>query len=68
MERCWFAVGSMCVPDAVSMVRENLIAQLANIKTHPSVRLALEQEHVALHGWVYNIETGSIDALDGASG
>src|SRR3569623_2633659 len=25
-----------------SMVRENVIAQLANIKTHPSVRLALE--------------------------
>jgi len=51
-----------------SMVRENVIAQLANIKTHPSVRLALEQGHLALHGWVYNIETGSIDALDGASG
>jgi carbonic anhydrase len=50
-----------------SMVRENVIAQLANIKTHPSVRLALEQGHLALHGWVYNIETGSIDALDGAT-
>jgi|GEM_PF-4086540 len=68
MERCWFAVGSMCVPDAVVMVRENVTAQLANIKTRPSVRLALEQEHLALHGWVYNIETGSIDALDGANG
>jgi carbonic anhydrase len=33
-----------------SMVRENVIAQLANIKTHPSVRLALEQGHLALHG------------------
>ncbi|MBI0329336.1 carbonic anhydrase [Burkholderia plantarii] len=48
-----------------SMVRENVIAQLANIKTHPSVRLALEQGRLALHGWVYDIETGSIDALDG---
>ena len=26
-----------------SMVRENVIAQLANIRTHPSVRLALEK-------------------------
>jgi carbonic anhydrase len=50
-----------------SMVRENVIAQLANLKTHPSVRLALEQGRLALHGWVYDIESGSIDALDGAT-
>jgi carbonic anhydrase len=51
-----------------SLVHENVIAQLANLKTHPSVRLALAQGRLALHGWVYDIETGSIDALDGASG
>jgi carbonic anhydrase len=50
-----------------SMVRENVIAQLANLKTHPSVRLALEQGRVALHGWIFDIESGSIDALDGAT-
>ena len=50
-----------------SMIRENVIAQLANIKTHPSVRLAIEQGVLAIHGWVYDIETGSIDALDGAT-
>ena len=49
------------------MVRENVIAQLANLKTHPSVRLALEQGRVALRGWVYDIESGSIDTLDGAA-
>ncbi|MGX1175466.1 carbonic anhydrase [Pseudomonas fluorescens] len=47
-----------------SMVRENVIAQLANIQTHPSVRLAQEKGLLNLHGWVYDIETGSIDALD----
>jgi carbonic anhydrase len=46
-----------------SMVRENVIAQLANIQTHPSVRLAQEKGLLNLHGWVYDIETGSIDAL-----
>jgi carbonic anhydrase len=46
-------------------VRENVIAQLVNIKTHPSVALALEQGRLNLHGWVYDIETGSIVALDG---
>ncbi|MDP5292345.1 carbonic anhydrase [Oceanimonas sp. CHS3-5] len=50
-----------------SMVRENVIAQLANIQTHPSVRLALEEGRLALHGWVYDIESGRIEAFDGAS-
>jgi carbonic anhydrase len=50
-----------------SMVRENVIAQLLNLKTHPSVALALEQGRLKLHGWVYDIETGSIVALDGES-
>jgi len=50
-----------------SMVRENVLAQLANIKTHPSVALALEQGRLTLHGWVYDIESGAIVALDGAS-
>lgn len=51
-----------------AMVRENVIAQLANIQTHPSVRLALEEGRVALHGWIYDIESGRIDAFDGRTG
>jgi len=46
------------------MVRENVIAQLNNLRTHPSVALALAQGRLTLHGWVYDIESGSIDALD----
>jgi carbonic anhydrase len=49
-----------------SMVRENVIAQLNNIKTHPSVALALSQGRLNLHGWVYDIESGLIEALDDA--
>ena len=52
---------------AAAMVRENVIAQLANLQTHPSVRLALEEGRIALHGWVYDIESGSIAAFDGAT-
>lgn len=51
-----------------SMVRENVIAQLANIQTHPSVRLALEEKRVTLHGWVYDIESGCIQAFDSRTG
>lgn len=57
-------------PDAklASMIRENVIAQLANIRTHPSVALALSQGRTNLHGWVYDIETGQVEAFDGTSG
>ncbi|MDY4299285.1 carbonic anhydrase [Pseudomonas salmasensis] len=51
-----------------ALVRENVVAQLANLKTHPSVALAMEQGRMNLHGWVYDIETGGIDALDGHTG
>jgi carbonic anhydrase len=27
-----------------------------------------QQRRLALHGWVYDIETGSIDAIDGTTG
>lgn len=50
-----------------ALVRENVIAQLANLRTHPTVALALEQGVLNLHGWVYDIASGSIDTLDGNS-
>lgn len=49
---------------ADDLIRENVIAQLANIRTHPAVALALAQNRMNLHGWVYDIENGHIDALD----
>jgi carbonic anhydrase len=50
-----------------AMVRDNVIAQLTNLKTHPSVALALDQGRLTLHGWVYDIASGGIEALDGAT-
>lgn len=47
-----------------AMVRENVIAQLNNIKTHPSVAVGLRDGALRLHGWVYDIESGAIGALD----
>ncbi len=52
---------------ADAMVRENVIAQLANIRTHPAVALALSQGRLKLHGWVYDIENGHVDVLDPAT-
>ena len=47
-----------------AMVEENVIAQLNNIKTHPSVAVGLRDNAIRLHGWVYDIESGAIRALD----
>jgi carbonic anhydrase len=50
------------------MVRQNVVAQIANLRTHPSVALALDQDRLTLHGWFYDIAMGQVDALDGATG
>ncbi|MFE7412352.1 carbonic anhydrase [Streptomyces laurentii] len=49
--------------DVAALVRENVLAQLANLATHPSVARALSEKKVALHGWVYDIPTGNVDDL-----
>ncbi|MNT87127.1 Carbonic anhydrase 1 [compost metagenome] len=45
-----------------------MVAQLNNIRTHPSVALGIMQKRLTLHGWVYDIENGSLDALDESTG
>ncbi|MFJ2577223.1 carbonic anhydrase [Kitasatospora aureofaciens] len=51
-----------------ALVKDNVLAQLANLRTHPSVAKALVQHKVTLHGWVYDIGTGSAELLDTESG
>lgn len=47
---------------------ENVVCQLAHLRTHPSVASGIAQGHIALHGWYVDIHSGSILALDGESG
>ncbi|MEV7239068.1 carbonic anhydrase [Streptomyces sp. NPDC051020] len=49
--------------DVPALVRQNVLAQLANLATHPSVARALAEGKVALHGWVYDIPTGRVEDL-----
>jgi carbonic anhydrase len=51
-----------------ALVHDNVTLQLANLRTHPSVAAAMNQGKLRLHGWVYDIESGQIEALDGATG
>ncbi|MFZ3474372.1 carbonic anhydrase [Streptomyces sp. 4.24] len=55
--------------DRVSaLVRDNVAAQLANLATHPSVVRALAGGSLTLHGWVYDIATGSVGEIAPAAG
>lgn len=42
----------------------NVLVQIDNIRTHPSVAAALATGELNLYGWVYRIETGEILAYD----
>ncbi|HWL08657.1 MAG TPA: carbonic anhydrase [Planctomicrobium sp.] len=46
-------------------VEENVLVQLENLRTHPSVAAALARSAVKLHGWVYQLHTGKIFAYSG---
>ena len=42
----------------------NVVAQLDNLRTHPSVAKRLAAGNLALHGWVYHIASGTVTAYD----
>jgi carbonic anhydrase len=45
-------------------IEENILTQIENIETYPSVRSKLHGNQLSLHGWIYEIETGEIFAYD----
>lgn len=45
-------------------VEENVLVQLENLRTHPSVAAALSRQALKLHGWVYQFETGEVFGYD----
>ncbi len=49
--------------DVPALVRQNVLAQLANLATHPSVAKASAQGKVTVHGWVFDIPTGRVQDL-----
>lgn len=47
---------------------ENVVTQLAHLRTHPSVAAAIAAGEMALHGWYVDIHAGQIFGLDGETG
>ncbi|MGD1953052.1 MAG: carbonic anhydrase [Leptolyngbyaceae cyanobacterium] len=46
------------------LVAENILTQIENLRTYPVVRSRLHSGNLSLHGWIYNINDGSILAYD----
>ena len=51
-----------------ALVHENVLCQLRNLQTHPSVAVKLATGQLKLYGWVYNIENGTVDTFDAETG
>lgn len=49
-------------------IQENVLVQLQNLRTLPSVAARLASGNLDLHGWVYKFETGDVFAYDGETG
>ena len=44
--------------------RLSVVAQLENLMTYPSVKKRVESGEITLRGWLYDMETGSIECYD----
>ncbi|MBT6158104.1 MAG: carbonic anhydrase [Planctomycetaceae bacterium] len=49
-------------------VEQNVLVQLEQLRTHPSVAAALDSGSLNLHGWVYKFETGQVFGHDTQQG
>ena len=46
------------------MIEENVRAQLTNLKTHPAVASKMARGELTVHGWVYDIQHGTVSILN----
>jgi carbonic anhydrase len=49
-----------------AMIHENILVQLQNLQTHPSVLSRLAAGTLQLYGWIYDIGKGSVESFDAA--
>ena len=55
-------------PRLTATVEENVLVQLENLRTHPSVAAKLGRGELSLQGWVYKFETGQVFGYDAEQG
>jgi carbonic anhydrase len=60
----WLRYAKVENRDLLTLTERNVVAQLANLRTHPTVAARLKEGDLALHGWVYHIGEGLVTAYD----
>ncbi|MFE5704565.1 carbonic anhydrase [Rhodococcus koreensis] len=61
------AAGATADDAAPTLVRTNVVAQLTNLATHPSVARAVTAGTATVEGWVFDIGTGAVTVLDASA-
>lgn len=51
----------------LAATEENVIAQLSNLRSHPSVAHRLLEGNLGLHGWIYHIGSGAVTVYNEAN-
>lgn len=60
----WLQYAKVDSQDLLTLTGHNVVAQLQNLRSHPSVAARLKEGDLALHGWVYHIGDGAVTAYD----
>ena len=47
-----------------TLVAENILIQIENLKTYPTIRAKMHRGKLRIYGWIYEIETGEVLAYD----
>ena len=50
--------------ELASLIRGNVVAQLRNLQSQPSVKHATAEGYLTVHGWYYDILSGNIEQYD----
>jgi len=58
--RAWLRYVEVEHREPLALTEGNVVAQLKNLRTHPTVAARLEQGDLTLHGWVYHIGPGTV--------
>jgi carbonic anhydrase len=52
----------------VELARQNVLAQLDNLRTHPSVAARMAGRTLNIHGWLLELHTGTVEAWSEEAG
>ena len=59
--------GRATLEELDQVTEQNVLLQLQHLRTHPAVASRLSTGELGLHGWVYDIENGTVAAWDKAT-